>query len=163
MALTRRCCALPKTPMVRARRGSLCICLSTFGVQLLSFSWAFCGTWYPHFLPASQCPVQCTGRRWRSLLRVKIGDELNGFQLDEPLGAGAFGTTWRARATNQSDLKTLNLAEGRLCSRKFSRCDGVGATPCHIKVTINVNVGLTNRPPPTRYVYTLYFLSCIPP
>ncbi|CAL1171612.1 unnamed protein product [Cladocopium goreaui] len=105
--------------MVRARRGSLCICLSTFGVQLLSFSWAFCGTWYPHFLPASQCPVQCTGRRWRSLLRVKIGDELNGFQLDEPLGAGAFGTTWRARATNQSDLKTLNLAEGQEVALKL--------------------------------------------
>lgn len=125
-------------PMVRARRASLCICFSTFlGVQLsnlLSFSWAFCGAWHPNFRPApSQC-VQCTGQRLtpRSLLRVKVGDELNGFQLEEPLGAGAFGTTWRARATNQSDLKTLNLAEGG------PWCDGFGATPCHLKVTIIV-------------------------
>lgn len=111
--------------MVQARRASLCICFSTFlGVQLsnlLSFSWAFCGAWHPNFRPSpSQC-VQCTGPRLtpRSLLRVKVGDELNGFQLEEPLGAGAFGTTWRARATNQSDLKTLNLAEGQEVALKL--------------------------------------------
>eukprot|EP00435_Cladocopium_sp_Y103_P055332 s15_g18.t1 len=108
-------------PMVRVRRASLCICLSTFflGLQLLSFTWAFCGAWHPHFRAASQCPVQCTGRRWRTLLRVKVGDELNGFQLDEPLGAGAFGTTWRARATNQSDLQALNLVEGQEVALKL--------------------------------------------
>ena len=46
------------------------------------------------------------------MCKAKAGDEVNGFKLEETLGAGAFGTTWRARATNQSDLKTLNLEEG---------------------------------------------------
>ena len=66
----------------------------------------------------------------KTICKAKAGDEVNGFQLEENLGAGAFGTTWRARATNQSDLKMLNLEEGMdiywlcLCGCVPRWCDG---------------------------------------
>ena len=63
----------------------------------------------------------------KTMCKAKAGDEVNGFKLEETLGAGAFGTTWRARATNQSDLKSLNLEEGmyveHVCTAVFQ--DGV--------------------------------------
>lgn len=67
----------------------------------------------------------------KTVCKAKAGDEVNGFQLEENLGAGAFGTTWRARATNQSDLEMLNLEEGMyfeyVCTAVFQ--DGVMETP----------------------------------
>lgn len=55
----------------------------------------------------------------KTVCKAKAGDEVNGFQLEENLGAGAFGTTWRARATNQSDLEMLNLEEGKEVALKL--------------------------------------------
>lgn len=67
----------------------------------------------------------------KTVCKATAGDEVNGFQLEENLGAGAFGTTWRARATNQSDLEMLNLEEGMyfeyVCTAVFQ--DGVMETP----------------------------------
>lgn len=38
-------------------------------------------------------------------------EEINGFQLEEKLGAGAFGTTWRATASDECD-EELSLPAG---------------------------------------------------
>eukprot|EP00438_Fugacium_kawagutii_P013749 Skav218825 [mRNA] locus=scaffold2959:27900:39233:+ [translate_table: standard] len=87
------------------------------GLQLLRSTVGFVTCGSPWFSTARHPPVDAIGRRWNLrcaglTCRVKAGDELNGFQLEEALGEGSFGTTWRARATNQSDLQGLSLQEG---------------------------------------------------
>ncbi|CAK9001493.1 Serine/threonine-protein kinase PkaA [Durusdinium trenchii] len=78
-------------------------------------------------------PRSPTGRNRRCGRRAAVGEEINGFQLEEKLGAGAFGTTWRATASDECDeelslpageevaLKLIKLQDGWSALDKFER------------------------------------------